>query len=73
MHRLTISTDHAVTVTHHHDHASAHGHLMRHVVTADFYLHALVAGPDRSAYDLVAVADGRRPRRAGRAVIEEQS
>jgi len=72
MHQLTLDDGHGVTVTSHPDHATAHRHLMRHVVTADYYLHTVATGPARSAYDLLALADGRRrPHRAGRATIEE--
>jgi len=72
MHQLTLVVGHGVTVSSHPDYATAHRHLMRHVVTADYYLHAVGTGPARSTYELLTLAeDRRRPHRAGRATIEE--
>ncbi|KAA0093580.1 hypothetical protein CIW49_26315 [Mycolicibacterium sp. P1-18] len=72
MYQLTIDAAQAVTVTSHPDHAAAHRQLMRHVVRADYYLQPVATGPTHSAYDLLALAQGRRrPRRAGRATIDE--
>ena len=72
MHQLTLDVGHGVTFTSHPDHATAHRQLMRHVITADYYLHTVATGPAHSSYDLLALAEGRRqPRRAGRATIDE--
>lgn len=74
MYQLTIDVARAVTVTSHPDHAAAHGHLVRHVVTADYYLRTVQARPAHSAYELVVLTeDHRRPHRAGHATIDDLS
>jgi len=79
MYKLTVEADTAVTVTDHPDRDAAHGALIRYVVGADYYLLPTQTSPARTTYELLALRDeddsdrvrDRRPRSAGRAVIEE--
>ncbi|MCP9276940.1 hypothetical protein [Mycolicibacterium arenosum] len=71
MYRLTVDAADAVAVTEHPDRDAAHGRLMRHVVTGDYYLRTVRTGPAHSTYEMLHLADHRRrPRSAGHAVIE---
>ena len=71
MYQLTVDESDTVAVTELPNRAAAHGRLMRHVVTGDYYLQILQVSRVHTTYELRRLAADRlRPHIVGHAVIE---